>query len=83
MLKIMVFFLLGMYLGAESVHYIYYPTLVEQAEEIEHLYNQKISILDQTMPALALCEEEYIKQHKRGRDFVTESLGLETLTNHK
>lgn len=79
MIRCILFFCLGLYAGAEIVHYRYYPIMVEQAGQIENLLNIQSREINIAYDALALCREDYVKQHKNGRDFVTNSLGLATI----
>lgn len=67
---------IGTWTGAEIVHRTYYPTLEEQAHEIESLLNSREEFIDKITESLKLCQTEYIKQHKNGRDFITNSLGI-------
>ncbi len=69
----------GTWVGADIVHREYFPILKDQAHEIETLLNGREAEIGKVKDSLALCKEEYVKQHKNGRDFVTNSLGLDPI----
>lgn len=79
MIRCILFFCIGLYVGAEIVHYEYYPIMKEQAEEIERLLNTQAADIEKIKVPLELCRKDYIKQHKNGRDFVTNALGLKPI----
>lgn len=66
----------GTWTGAEIVHRTYYPTLIEQAQEIEDLLNTREEEICKVKESLELCQSEYVKQHKNGRDFITNAWGI-------
>ena len=70
---------IGTWTGAEIVHREYFPILKKQAQEIETLLNNREEDIVKVKDSLALCANEYIKQHKNGRDFVTNALGLKPI----
>ena len=74
---------IGTWVGADIVHREYFPILKEQAHEIESLLNTREEEIVKVRNSLALCSSEYLKQHKNGRDFVTNALGLKPINNHK
>lgn len=79
MLGLVVGIVLGVFVGAEIVHHEYFPLLLKQEKELNHLLNTQADELGMAVNKLELCEKDYIKQHKNGRDFVTNSLGLKPI----
>lgn len=69
----------GTWVGADIVHREYFPIMKEQAHEIETLLNNREEEIAKIAVPLVLCRKEYLKQHKNGRDFVTNALGIEPI----
>ena len=70
---------IGTWVGADIVHREYYPILQSQAHEIESLLNTREEEIVKVKETLELCRTEYLKQHKNGRDFITNALGIEII----
>lgn len=69
----------GTWVGADIVHREYFPVMNDQALEIEALLNVRYAELREVKDSLDLCKKEYVKQHKNGRDFVTNALGIDPI----
>ena len=70
---------IGTWVGADIVHRHYFPILISQAHEIETLLNTREEEIVKARDSLALCSSEYLRQHKNGRDFVTNALGIDPI----